>query len=318
MNIQRSKGWRRTRRLTAILLAAVILSIGIPMTGLGAETVLFSSGFESGTPAGMTLGNYPNSLPFGNTNPVSTTTWGVVTTSAHAGAKALWCAGTGGAGWYSNNMNAYARVSVNLTNYSNARVSFWYKVPGIPYSGDVGSLRITEGGDMETVEVPWIATYPPAPEWTYVNYTIPSRFLGKSNVQFEFSWVSDQSVTDIGAYIDDMVIAGTGPDTTVPTNPSNLSVSRSGSNLNLTWTASTDAGGNLSGYKVERSSDGLTGWSQIGTTGAGVTTYSDTVGTIDYNKNRYYRVRAYDGEGNNSGYSNVASGIIDTQAPSVP
>jgi prepilin-type N-terminal cleavage/methylation domain-containing protein len=86
-------------------------------------------------------------------------------------------------------------------------------------------------------------------------------------------------------------------DATPPTTPINVTaaVSCSGSNrtIALSWNASTDAEGNLRGYRIHRSTDGVS-WSPLGaTTGA---TYSDT-----HSKNlssvRYYVV-AYDRAGN--------------------
>ena len=73
----------------------------------------------------------------------------------------------------------------------------------------------------------------------------------------------------------------------------------SSSRINLSWSPSAGA----TGYSIERSS-GSSGWAQIGTTAAGVTTYADTglaAGTA-YS----YRVRATGG-GLNSAYSNTAT-----------
>jgi len=68
----------------------------------------------------------------------------------------------------------------------------------------------------------------------------------------------------------------------------------------LTW---TDNASNETGYKIERSLDGIT-WSQVATVGANVTTYTNT--GLTKNKKYYYRVVAYNGAGN-SAYSNVAT-----------
>src|SRR5256885_2275790 len=93
-------------------------------------------------------------------------------------------------------------------------------------------------------------------------------------------------------------------DTTPPTAPSNLTATAvSGSQINLSWTASTDDVGGT-GDPVERCQGaGGTGFAPIAT--AGGATYSDT--GLGANTSYSYRVRATDAAGNPSGYSNVAS-----------
>ena len=62
---------------------------------------------------------------------------------------------------------------------------------------------------------------------------------------------------------------------------------------------------NEDGFKIERSPDGASGWTQIDTVGANVMTYVNTglaCGTY------YYRVRAYNAAGD-SGYSNVVNAM---------
>jgi len=89
------------------------------------------------------------------------------------------------------------------------------------------------------------------------------------------------------------------------TPPSNLTATVSGSQINLSWTASTDNVG-VTGYLVERClGAGCTTFAQIATPTA--TTYSDTGLTPG---SYSYRVRATDAAGNLSPYSNVASATI--------
>jgi chitodextrinase len=85
------------------------------------------------------------------------------------------------------------------------------------------------------------------------------------------------------------------PDTTPPSTPTNLTASAvSTSQINLTWTASTDTGGSgLAGYKVFR------GGVQIATTAG--TSYQNTGLTASTNYS--YTVSAYDAAGNNSAQS---------------
>src|SRR6266480_1413813 len=98
-------------------------------------------------------------------------------------------------------------------------------------------------------------------------------------------------------------VAPAAPDTQAPTRPSNLTATAvSGSQINLSWTASTDNVG-VTGYPVERCQGvGCTSFAPI-VTAAG-TTYND-VG-LAANTSYSYRVRATDAAGNPSAYSNVA------------
>ena len=110
-----------------------------------------------------------------------------------------------------------------------------------------------------------------------------------------------------------------GGDTTAPTAPGALTATAaSGTQLNLSWTASTDNVG-VTGYKVERcTGNGCTSFAQIA--GVTATSFSDSglLGGTTYG----YRVRATDAAGNLSAYSNtsygVTTGTADTQAPSAP
>ncbi|MFO0950765.1 MAG: DUF4082 domain-containing protein [Isosphaeraceae bacterium] len=86
-----------------------------------------------------------------------------------------------------------------------------------------------------------------------------------------------------------------------PAAPTSLTASAgSSSQINLSWAGAAGA----SGYSVERSANGSSGWTQVGTTSGTTTSYQDsglTAGTT-----YYYRVRATGG-GQNSAYSNTAS-----------
>ena len=108
-------------------------------------------------------------------------------------------------------------------------------------------------------------------------------------------------------------------DITPPTAPAGLAATVvSSSQINLTWTASTDNVG-VTGYRVERyQGTSCTNFAQIATpTG---TSFSDSglTPTTSY----LYRVLAGDSAGNVSGYSNLASATTqtgpDTTAPSAP
>jgi hypothetical protein len=86
-----------------------------------------------------------------------------------------------------------------------------------------------------------------------------------------------------------------------PAAPTNLAGSAASSTqVNLSWTSAAGA----SSYSIERSANGSTGWTQVGTSPSGTTTYQDTgltAGTI-----YYYRMRAVAGN-MDSAYSNTVS-----------
>ncbi len=93
----------------------------------------------------------------------------------------------------------------------------------------------------------------------------------------------------------------------LPTAPSGLTASSvSTSQINLSWTDSS----NETGYKIERRISGVAYYTEITTTAAGITAYSDT--GLSASTPYYYRVRANNSFGNSS-YSTEASAT--TQSP---
>src|SRR5207244_2830414 len=100
------------------------------------------------------------------------------------------------------------------------------------------------------------------------------------------------------------------PDTTAPTAPSSLSATApAATQINLTWTASTDNVG-VTNYLLERCQNaGCSNFTQIAT--PSVASYSDT--GLTSGTSYSYRVRATDAAGNFSGYSNTATAT--TPAP---
>ena len=107
-------------------------------------------------------------------------------------------------------------------------------------------------------------------------------------------------------------------DTTPPSAPTNLAgTAVSTSQINLSWTASTDNVG-VTGYRVERcQGQNCTNFAQIATpTG---TTFGDS--GLAANTYYRYRVRAADAAGNLSAYSSIVrvrTLAPDTTAPSAP
>jgi hypothetical protein len=85
--------------------------------------------------------------------------------------------------------------------------------------------------------------------------------------------------------------------------PTNLTATASsGSKINLSW---TDNSSKETGFKIERSTSPTTGFVQVATTGANITTYTNT--GLVAGKTYYYRVRAYSSTLGNSSYSEIKS-----------
>ena len=85
----------------------------------------------------------------------------------------------------------------------------------------------------------------------------------------------------------------------------------SASQINLAW---TDTAGNETGFKIERSTDGVN-FTEITTVGANVTAYSNT--GLNASTQYTYRVRAYNVAGD-SAYSNTSAATTQSGAPAAP
>lgn len=153
---------------------------------------------------------------------------------------------------------------------------------------------------------------------TLATITFRTVSAGTSNVAFDFTLGNgtDTNVAGLGGDLLLSVVNGsyTGtitPDTTVPTAPgAPVLTVMSSTQINLSWTASTDNVG-VAGYRIERCSGSATctTYTQIAT--PGTNSYSDT--GLTASTIYRYRVRAVDAAGNLSSYSTATNAT--TQAP---
>lgn len=111
---------------------------------------------------------------------------------------------------------------------------------------------------------------------------------------------------------------GTVSTNTAPSTPGSIFVPSSimgGTNISISWAKSSDAESNLAGYKVERSTNGGSSWSQIYQGTATSTTNNVAFGTTSV----MYRVKAYDTEGLESGWRTSSQvTVVNNNAPSAP
>jgi len=119
--------------------------------------------------------------------------------------------------------------------------------------------------------------------------------------------------TSLGTYVaNNLGISVPTPDTDPPTSPTNLAAtSPSQSSISVSWTASTDNIG-VTGYIVERcQSSGCSNFVQVGTPTASPFVDTGLTANTFYN----YHVRAVDGAGNFSGWSNVVGATTQSTTP---
>ena len=144
----------------------------------------------------------------------------------------------------------------------------------------------------------------------------------------EYTYYANEAYSDMamGLYLPCYTLPATlsvGKDGTVvtntePTAPSSITIPsqiNGGSTITVEWGPASDAEDNLAGYLVERSVDGGSSWTQIYQGGASSTTNLAPFGA----QSVMYRVKAYDAEGLESGWTASAQvTVINNTAPTAP
>ncbi len=107
-------------------------------------------------------------------------------------------------------------------------------------------------------------------------------------------------------------------DSAVPNAPTGLTVAASGRTiLTLSWTAPSDDGGTIEGYKIEVSTDGGTNYTDlIVNTGSTQTSYTHR--NLTANTTRHYRVSAINSEGTGSASAAAMGTTVDGSTTTVP
>lgn len=173
--------------------------------------------------------------------------------------------------------------SKRIAKLNGSAAGWWLRSPYCNYSND--ALYVGSGGG-------WVGNYCSSSNGVRPALILPSTLL-----------VSDD---------------GTVSTNTAPSTPGSISVPSSimgGTNISISWAKSSDAESNLAGYKVERSTNGGSSWSQIYQGTATSTTNNVAFGTTSV----MYRVKAYDTEGLESGWRTSSQvTVVNNNAPSAP
>ena len=162
------------------------------------------------------------------------------------------------------------------------------------YIGSAFVANIAATGNV-TVTIPWNTTgfSGTVPVKVVIN---PYRHVGETNYN------NNTKSTTVAV----------NPPPVLPAAPTGLVATMAATNrINLTW---ADASSNENDFKVERSLTGVSGWTQIATVGAGVTTYA-SIG-LACGKAYFYRVRATNSNGD-SAFSNVATALTRLCQPTL-
>ena len=197
---------------------ALVMSGLIPMAG--AQTTILWEGFEAAFPGEWSVGSSGAGptwqdvhAAFGNEG-------------AHGGYWKGYCAGTAyplGSSEpnpeYTNDMVAFLARPIDLTGYTSATLSFWYKIPSLETCCDFCRVYL-DGIDPALL---WINAGE-QPSWTQVVIDLSAHVGTIPTLRFEF-W-SDYSVTAEGWYLDDIEVTAI---------PPSVAAARNGENLVFSW-----------------------------------------------------------------------------------
>jgi len=178
-------------------------------------------------------------------------------------------------------------TSPTATAVGRTVIQLSWTAPSFTGGSPITGYRISRSIDGGITYTPLATTT----ETTYIHRGLTAGVLGAYQINTLNSVGASNSISASANTVD----AST---TTVPGDPTALTAAASGRTLiQLSWTAPTDDGGSaVTGYRIERSNDGSTGWADVeDDTESTATTYLDR--GLNPGVTRSYRVRAINGKG---------------------
>jgi uncharacterized protein (TIGR03437 family) len=153
-----------------------------------------------------------------------------------------------------------------------------------------------------------------SPDGSATTYNDTGLAIGAS---YSYRMRAVDAAANLSAYSSTATAVTSAPDSQPPTAPGALMTTTSGTQINLSWTRSTDNVG-VAGYRVERCQGaGCSNFAQIASLNGSTTTYNDS--GLSLSVSYSYRVRATDAAANLGPYSNTATSTLgDTQTPTTP
>ena len=220
-----------------------------------------------------------------------------------------WGAGTGSPGVYDRfTENGSNQALLNTALFPNPSAALGSQLTSNSLYFDGANARAANGGSRVKIYAP--STWKEGSSYAHLDEV----FNNTPHALMTFALSNGESAHHPGAVtlgmFQDMgwALASSGP----PTAPSGLSAwVVSQTQTNLYWTDNSNV---EDGFKIWRSPNGATDWTQVGTVGVNDTTFSDT--TVAFGSINYYRVNAYN-ESGDSAYSNIVRAIagIKTYLP---
>ncbi|WRS27216.1 DUF6273 domain-containing protein [Oscillospiraceae bacterium MB08-C2-2] len=183
------------------------------------------------------------------------------------------------------NLAFFQGNNTRIAYYNGNASDWWIRTPATNTTGEKSPMKVRADGV--------------AYGWRFASYAegIRPALIVPSSV-----WIADD---------------GTLATNIAPTTPSSISLPstiKGGTSITVSWGVASDADGNLSGYRLERSVNGGT-WSQVY---QGTALSSSQAITKGWNTVAF-RVKAYDSIGEESGYrASSAVTVINNTAPTVP